>query len=551
MVKISYKGEQREFEKGIKIYEAFKDEIKESKKTRSYIACIYNNEVKSLGHRLDADGEIQLLDLSSDEGKVVYIRGLLYIMSKAVHELYPDAYLTINYQLSNAMFAEFTNMRVTENIVHDIQKKMEDIVSRDLEIVHQKLDKEEAKKMIESDNTLRGRVQLDNDNLEKVRLYFCEDYYNYFLGVMPLSTEFAKIFSVEKYATGFIIRYPDNLDPDVLQPFENNKKLLRALQEYEEIYKVLEVDTVYKYNKKLKQDPVDLICLSESLHEKKIADLASDITKRDNVKIILIAGPSSSGKTTFANKLSTALRLYGKKPFIISVDNYFVEREENPVDEHGNYDFERLEAIDLKLFNDHLKKLINGEEIIMPLFDFTTGHKSFPEERKTKLEKDQILVIEGIHCLNDKLTYDIEQKYKYKVFISDLTVLNIDYFNRISTTDTRLLRRMVRDHQFRGYSAEHTLKGWYSVRRGEKHNIFPYQETADYMFNSSIIYELSALKKYAIPLLQEIPNTMKEYSEAKRLLDLLTYFADIDESLIPNNSLIREFIGGSIYYKDN
>lgn len=215
----------------------------------------------------------------------------------------------------------------------------------------------------------------------------------------------------------------------------------------------------------------------------------------------------------------------------------------------GKYNFEALEAIDLKLFNKDLNSLINGDEIIMPEFDFTTGHKNFYDSRKMRIDSDEVLIIEGIHCLNDKLTYDIDMKYKYKIFISDLTVLNIDYFNRISTTDTRLLRRMVRDSKFRGYSAEHTLKTWYSVRRGEKKNIFPFQETADFMFNSSIVYELSALKAHAMPLLEEIPNTIKEYSEAKRLKEMLTYFADIDESLIPNNSLIREFIGGSIYDK--
>ena len=441
-------------------------------------------------------------------------------MSMVIHELYPDAYLTINYQLSNAMFAEFDNMEVNYEMMEKIQKRMEEIVSMNLKIVPKIMSKEEAEELMDRDGTLRGRAQLDNDNKDKVKLYFCGDYYNYFLGVMPMATGFAKIFSVEKYEHGFIIRYPDNLDPDVLQPFENNKKLLAALHEYEEIYKILGLNTLYKYNNALKENPKDVVLLSEALHEKKIAMLADSIVEKGDIKVILIAGPSCSGKTTFANKLSTALRLDGIRPVTISVDNYFVERHQNPKDEFGNYDFEAIEAIDLELFNKDLTALINGDEIIMPEFDFTTGSKSWKEENKLKIDKNQILIIEGIHCLNDRLTYLIDPKYKYKIYISDLTVLNIDYFNRISTTDTRLLRRIVRDNQFRGYSSLHTLQRWYSVRRGEKKNIFPYQETADFMFNSSIVYELSVLKKHAIPLLEEIPQTEKEYSEARRLISM-------------------------------
>lgn len=492
-------------------------------------------------------GKIELLDYTSDDGKVVYIRGLLYIMSMAVYELYPDAYMTINYQLSNAMFAEFENMEVTNEIMENIQRRMEEIVSMNLKIVPKNMTKEEAQELLDRDRTLRGRAQLDNENKDKVKLYFCGDYYNYFFGVMPMATGFAKIFSVEKYEHGFIIRYPDNLDPDVLQPFQDNKKLLTALHEYEEIYKILGLNTLYKYNNALKTNPRDVVLLSEALHEKKIAMLADSIVEAGDIKVILIAGPSCSGKTTFANKLSTALRLDGIRPVTISVDNYFVERSVNPIDEFGNYDFETIDAIDLELFNNDLSKLINGEEIIMPVFDFETGTKSWPEENKLKIDKDQILIIEGIHCLNDKLTYLIDPKYKYKIYISDLTVLNIDYFNRISTTDTRLLRRIVRDNQFRGYSPLDTLKRWYSVRRGERKHIFPYQESADFMFNSSIIYELSVLKAHAIPLLEEIPQSEKEYSEARRLISMLKYFGDLDENLIPNNSLLREFIGGSIY----
>ena len=286
--------------------------------------------------------------------------------------------------------------------------------------------------------------------------------------------------------------------------------------------------------------------LSEALHEKKISDIADDVAKRKNVKMVLIAGPSSSGKTTFAKRLGIELRLNGLKPVTISVDNYFVERKDNPKDENGDYDFECLEAIDLELFNNHIKTLLDGGEIDVPTFDFKEGTKKY-NGKKMKLASDEILVIEGIHCLNDKLTESIPMDQKYKIYISDLTVLNIDYCNRISTTDTRLLRRIVRDNNFRGYTALHTLSTWSSVNRGENKNIFPHQENCDAMFNSSLIYEISVLKKHALPQLEKITNEEKEYSEAKRLVEFLKYFEDIDEEFIPRNSLLREFIGNSIF----
>ena len=307
------------------------------------------------------------------------------------------------------------------------------------------------------------------------------------------------------------------------------------------------VQRIYKLNKKIRENKIDdYILLDEALHEKKIANIADSIVKRSNVKVVLIAGPSSSGKTTFAQRLGIQMRLNGLKPVTISVDNYFVEREDTPKDENGNYDFESIEAIDLELFNTHLKKLLNGEEIDMPTFNFSLGHKEY-NGKKLKLEDDNILVIEGIHCLNDRLTYDIPKEQKFKVYISALTVLNIDYHNRISTTDTRLIRRIVRDNQFRGYSALHTLKMWYSVNRGERKHIFPYQEEADAMFNSSLIYELAILKDYAVPLLKEIDNSVPEYSEARRLLTMLSFFESIETDVIPKTSLLREFVGGSAF----
>ena len=290
----------------------------------------------------------------------------------------------------------------------------------------------------------------------------------------------------------------------------------------------------------------EMVLTAEALHEKKIAQIADKIAKRKGVKMVLIAGPSSSGKTTFAKRLGIQLKIHGLNPVTIGTDNYFVEREDTPRDENGEYDFETIEALDLPLFNDHLTKLINGEEIEVPTFDFKYGRKQYNGD-KLKLGENDILVIEGIHSLNDKLTSTIPKENKFKIYISDLTVLNIDYFNRISTTDTRLIRRIVRDNNFRSYSALDTLKRWDSVNKGENKNIFPYQEEADAMFNSSLVYELVVLAKYAKPLLDEIDSSVPEYSEAKRLSTLLEYFDGMEETAIPNNSILREFIGGSIF----
>ena len=388
---------------------------------------------------------------------------------------------------------------------------------------------------------------MDNKQKDEVSLYFCEDYYNYFYGVMPISTGFIRVYEILPYNDGFLLRYPGKDNPYELESKPASKKLIAALDEYKDIHRVLNVNTVYKLNKQITSgNTAELVMLAEALHEKKVSDIADNIVHRKGVKVVLIAGPSSSGKTTFAKRLGIQLRLNGLKPVTISVDNYFVERKDNPVDENGQYDFECLEAIDLKLFNDHLTTLLNGGEILCPTFDFKDGTKKYNGETM-KLADDEILVIEGIHCLNDKLTASIPKEKKYKIYISALTVLNIDYYNRISTTDSRLIRRIVRDHNFRGYTALHTLKIWDSVNRGEENHIFPFQDDADSMFNTSLIYELCVLKKYALPLLQEIDNTNVEYAEAKRLAEFLKYFEDIDDKYVPENSLLREFIGGSVF----
>ena len=545
-MRITCENKVYEVQEGLTIREALKEQI-ENSDVKDIIAARLNNTIESLNLPIKNDGEIEFINRSDRDGRIIYIRGLLFIMSKAFSEVYPEALLTVNYQLSNAMFGTVDNIEVTEEMISKVKSKMVEIINKDLPITKVIMTQEEAEEFYKKEATLKGKLQTDIDK-EKVSLYYCEDYYNYFYGTMPISTGFAKVFDFVKYRNGFLVKYPSVTEPDKLQETKESLKLVSAMDEYDEIYRLMKINTVHRLNKKVREPKgiKELILFSEALHEKKIAEIANKIKEHGNVRMVLIAGPSSSGKTTFAGKLGMSLKVNGIKPVTISVDNYFVERDDTPKDEHGNYDFECIEALDLKLFNRQLVDLLAGKEVKLPTFNFTTGKKEY-RGNTLKLKEDEILIIEGIHCMNDKLTSLIPKENKFKVYISDLTVLNIDYYNRISTTDTRLIRRIVRDYKFRNYTAEHTLKTWYSVNRGEQKNIFPYQEEADCMFNSSIVYELAVLKEYAMPLLEEIPQSSREYSEARRLITLLKYFETVPSENVPNNSLLREFIGGSIF----
>lgn len=547
-MKVVYKNIEVEIEnKNVTIIEAFKEKINEKE---NVIAGMINNEVKPLNYVLKENDNVELLDTSTRDGARIYTRGLLFIMAKAFKELYPQIKLTVNFQLSSSMFCEVENEIVTSEMIENVKAKMEEIIAKNLLIEKKELSKKEASEFIKKENTQIGEIQLENKDKKEVSLYFCEEYYNYFYGVMPISTGYIKLFDIIKYHDGFLIRYPSKNKPNEIKPYQEGKKLLTALKEYDDIYSILGIGTLSQLNEKIRNgEAKDIILLSEALHEKKIANIADKIIEDRNKRVILIAGPSSSGKTTFAKRLGIQLRLNGLKPKTISVDNYFVEREKTPKDEFGNYNFEALEAVDLKLLNEHLVKLLNGEEIEVPTFNFKKGKKEFTG-KTMKLEDDEVLIMEGIHCLNDQLTPAIDKRQKFKIYISALTVLNIDYYNRISTTDTRIVRRTVRDSRFRGYDALKTLSSWYSISAGEEKYIFPFQEDADVMFNTSLIYEINALKKYALPLFSKIGKEEKEYAEAKRLTEFLKYFEQIDVEDIPKNSLLREFIGGGIFKYD-
>ena len=548
-MQIMYKSNKMQIEEGTRVKDALEEEIKKQKD--NVIACKFNNEVKSLDYRLNKDGDVELVYLTDKDGMRVYMRGIIYIVSKAFKELFPKCLITVNYQLYNSMFCNIYNLEITDEVIKKVDSKAREIIEKDLSIEKRSMTRQEAEEFYKKNDTLMGKLQLDMEEKEEVTLYYCEDYFNYFFGVMPISTGIIKNFEIIKYDDGILIRYPNEKHPEKLVEFKETPKLYNTLKEYDDLHKILKIDTIYKLNKVVDENKIkDYILLDEALHEKKIAHIADEIVKNKGIKLITIAGPSSSGKTTFSKRLEIQMRINGLKPVTISVDNYFVEREATPLDENGNYDFECIEAIDTKLLNQDLIKLLNGEEIDAPTFNFHTGHKEY-RGNKMKLGKDEVLVMEGIHCLNDELTYLIPKEQKYKIYISALTVLNMDYYNRISTTDTRLIRRIVRDNQFRGYSAKHTLEMWESVKAGELKNIFKFQEEADAMFNSSLIYELGVLKKYAEPLLKEIEVESPLYSEAKRLLTMLKYFKSIPDKYIPIKSLIREFIGGSVFEETN
>ena len=541
-MKIQYKDKVMEFDKPMTINELLKEEIENSEYT--VVAAVFNNEYKNLESIIAEDGKIELIDISSKEGMKVYRRTLVYIVGKAFENLCPDKKMEVNYQLSNSMFCDLIDEEVTDEFLEELAQEVRRIVKEDLPIRQVIMNREEATKFFNETETSKGRLQLDLEGNNEIFMYYCEDYYNYCYGTLANRTGIAKIFEIVKYNDGFLIRYPSQNDPEKMPKFVKNKKLAWAMEEYDDINKIMKIERVYRINEAIKEGTIkDIILLAEALHEKKIAKIADNIAKNKNIKMILIAGPSSSGKTTFAQRLGIQLKLNRIKPVTISVDNYFVERKDTPRDENGEYDFECLEAIDLELFNNHLTRLLNGEEVDMPEFDFFEGTKRY-NGKKLKLKKDEVLVIEGIHCLNDKLTSKIPAEQKYKIYISALTVLNLDRFNRISTTDTRLIRRIVRDYQFRGYSAKHTIATWNKVNEGEKKNIFPFQEESNFIFNTSLVYEIGALKPIIMPLLKEITKEDPEYAEAFRIMNMLKYFEEIPKEYVPNNSLLKEFLGG-------
>lgn len=514
------------------------------------IAAKIDNDIRELGYVLENDCRVHFIDLSEEDGMRIYRRSLYFILMKAASDLFPDRRVIISHAVSKGLYCELrgkTGLKPQE--VEQIEARMHEIVTQAIPFKKREIPLEEAQALFESTGRMDRYHAIEHRNKKSVTIYNCGGMDDYFYGYMAPDTGYIKVFGLEYYSGGLIVQFPDRKSPDMLPEFAEQEKLFNIYLEFKKWGRILEVENVGALNDLIKAGrSTELIRVSEALHEKKLASIADMVANSKSKKrIILISGPSSSGKTTFAQRLSIQLRVNGLKPVTISLDDYFVNREDTPKDEFGEYDFEALEAIDIKFFNKQLNELIQGCEVELPVFNFHSGSRE-PVGKKLHINDDNIIVIEGIHGLNEKLTCEIPRDNKFKIYVSALTSMNIDDHNRIPTTDNRIIRRIVRDHHFRGYNALTTIKIWPSVRRGEEKNIFPYQESADVMFNSSLMVELSILKTLAEPLLNSIDNSTGEYSEARRLIEFLSYFLPVDSKDVPANSIIREFIGGSCFY---
>ena len=512
--------------------------------------CKLNNKYYELGEEIPYGGTLTLVPFTSIDGMKVYSRTLQYIFIKATLDLFKDAKIVMQHSIDKGIFGEIHKVSpLDEEDINKIKNKMKDIIDKNIPINKVKVKREKAIEIFKSYGMDDKVLLLEQVNFEYVSLYELDGRYDYFYGYMAQSTGVIRSFDVMYYEPGFILRYPLEDDINTLVKFNEQKKLASIFMETEKWLNILGVGEVGSLNEKIiNGDLSSLIMISEALHEKKIAEIADKIFNRRDTRIVLIAGPSSSGKTTFAHRLGIQLRVNGLIPIPISLDDYFVNREDTPRDENGEYDFETIGSVDIKLFNEQLREILKGNEVEIPTFNFLKGEREWIGN-KIKLPQNGVVIIEGIHGLNPILTSEIEDKYKFKIYISALTQLNLDNHNRIATTDVRRIRRIVRDHLSRGHEAEDTLKMWPKIKRGEQENIFVYQEEADVMFNSTLVYELCVLKNAALEELNKIEEDNTIYNEAKRLKSFLGFFKEIDCDLVPQNSILREFIGGSIFYK--
>lgn len=510
-----------------------------------------NYKVFELHRKLNSDCSLKFITMGEELGNQAYKRSVCLMLVKAIHSVLGEdkkCKVRIDFSVSKGYYCIIEGEVVLNQALLDaVKENMLHLVEKAVPI---------RKRFVDTDEAIQLFREYGMDDKEKlfgyqrgsfVELYSIDRFEDYYYGCMVPNTSYLKYFELHLYDEGFVVQMPEKEQPTVVPPFLPQEKLFQVLKETSKWGNMLGIETVADLNEEVRRHNIQqTILVQEALQEKKIAEIAEMIEARPNVKFILIAGPSSSGKTTFSHRLAIQLRAHGLIPHLIAVDNYFVDREKTPKDEFGNYNFECLGAIDLEAFNQDLTDLLAGKEISLPVFDFKKGRREYPGI-KMKLGEQDVLVIEGIHCLNDALTYQLPQENKFKIYISALTQLNIDEHNRIPTTDGRLIRRMIRDARTRGFNAKNTIAIWPSVRRGEEENIFPYQEEADAMFNSALIYELAVLKQYAEPALFGIEKDCEEYMEAKRLLKFLDYFVGIGSETIPTNSILREFVGGGCF----
>ena len=511
-----------------------------------------NNKVESLDFRVYYNKDIEFLDITSSSGMRTYVRSLFFILVKAVEELYPQGSISLEHPISKGYFCKLhIDRTIGLDDVQRIKQKMQEIIAADIPYTRTESHTEEVVRLFEKRGMMDKARLLDTYGQLYSYYYQLGDTVDCYYSSLVPSTGYIRLFDIVKYYDGLLLRIPSRENPTKLEEVVKQEKMLEVFQEYHRWNQILGISTVGDLNVACNHGhATDLINVSEALQEKKIAQIADEITHRNQdgkrVKLVLISGPSSSGKTTFSKRLSIQLMTNGLKPYPISLDDYFVNRNDTPLDENGKHDFESLYAVDLPFFEEQLTTLLNGGEVELPRYNFTTGKREM-SGKKLRIDEHMILIIEGIHALNPALTPHIPNENKYKVYVSALTTILLDNHNYIPTTDNRLLRRIIRDYKYRNYSAEETIARWPSVRAGEEKWIFPYQENADAMFNSALLFELAVLKDYVEPVLRKVPNRCPEYSEAHRLLRFLNYFISVQDKELPPTSLLREFLGGSSF----
>lgn len=547
-IKITMSGKVKEIPKGVTLLEFL--QAYPTTERPPVVAARVGNRLRELTYALTENATVTPVDLLSQDGIRIYSRSLKMVLIRATREIFPNARVKIDHSLSKGLYGEiYLGRPLTERDLKVIAVRMREIIDADEPIEKRSLPVEEAIKIFAQDGQEDKVRLLEYRKAPQTTIYKCGWLHNYFYGYMLPSTGYLKKFELRFYLPGFILRYPTTDRPWEVPEFVDHLKLAHVFYEHEKWGNVLQVSDVASLNKRITMGKGgDLIRITEAYHEKRIANIADMITKEHGrIRIVLIAGPSSSGKTTFTQRLAIQLQVNGVKPISISLDDYFVDRVNTPVNEKGEPDFEALEAIDLELFNSQLTSLILGEEVELPRYNFITGKREYRGE-KLRISAEQPILIEGIHGLNERLTEAVPKDRKFKIYLSALTQLNLDDHNRIPTTDNRLIRRIVRDSKFRNHDALTTIKLWPAVRRGEERNIFPFQEEADVMFNSALEYELAVLKPYIVPLLTKIGPEHPEFSEAHRLLKFLNYFIPMETAEVPLNSILREFIGESCFH---
>lgn len=517
-----------------------------------FLAAYVNNRIKELNYRIYKPVTVRFIDITSFEGIRVYQRTISFILQKAVRELFPDRTLYIRHSLgASGFYCEISGFGpIPAEHLDAIKARMRGIINRNLPIQGVKMLTDTARKIYEGFGMADKIALLDSRPRLYSKIYTIDSLPGYFYGALTPSTGYTPQFDLHPYYNGFFIALPLRTDPTRLHQSVHQEKMFDVFHQYQSWVEIMGVPTVGQLNSKvLAGDASELIKIAEAFHENKLAQVAgcvAEANRERGVRLVLISGPSSSGKTTFAKRLGVQLRVLGLNPVLISLDDYFVDREKTPRDENGEYDYEALEAIDLEQFNDHLKRLERGESVDIPRYDFISGTRQW-HDNPLQLDERSVLIVEGIHGLNPALTPGVPESRKFKIYVSCFTSVALDNVSRIATSDNRLLRRLTRDYRTRGNDALSTLARWESVRRGEEKHIFPYQENADVMFNSSLFYEISVLRRFAEPILREVPDTVPEYGEAKRMLKFLDNFIPISPEEIPPTSLLREFIGGSSF----